>query len=407
MESADAGVVAGVSHPKSNCRARDDVTANARIYNEIDMVPIKDFRPVEGSQDEVVWVKQTGDKRWDNNDREGEWECAAPPMAVSNRETYYYYDGNVWSGHPGWWGHQEDYEWAADPSGYVWWTCTGAPVNGWGNPCPDSALSSATVKAPWDARDSDGNSLTRQVSCEVGGNSRVVGCYTSSYHNSGHDWDFVFDTYAWTAPMRLDLSTSWTVLDQAFVPVSPGESKEKLTDIYLAWKVNEATLTQGAEWVNRMSPQGQIVKAGASNGLSVGAYAIADNTKSTMALKLSPAYFTTKDGAALSCSRDASKLKCSYVKDGDTPPSVGDFFEKAFSINVTASLELQDVKRDGGPPKIKIDKDGKTKADPISCKKSAQTLGNANVVLTCEKAGGEAGSAFAYGASWLAAISRT
>jgi len=418
VESAEEGDVAwGEPHPKSKCEDADDVTANARIYNNLDVIWLDDkFRArteIDPTNSDVVWLRQTGEKSWDNNDEEGEHDCAKPPMGVSNLQTYYYWDGKVWGDHPGWWGHQEDFHGADDPSGYVWWKCTAVDRNddgsvttgNWNRPCIDSALASAEIKAPWDTRGNEEKDVRNRPSCEVR-NSTVVGCWTDS-SSSGYEWDFVYDTYAWTAPMRLDLSTSWMLLEQAFVPVSADDTKGKLTDIYLAWKVSEASLTQGAEWVNRTSPQGQILKPGASNGLTVGAYAIADNRKSTMALRLNPAYFTTKEGTALSCARDASKLVCSRVKDGDTPPSVADFFEKAFTINVAASVELQDVRRNGGTPKIKVDKDGKTKADPISCKKSAESLGKATVVLTCEKTGGEAGSAFAYGASWLAAISRT
>lgn len=395
VESASPGAVAGAQHPKSNCDSRDDVTANARIYNNLTLAPVRDFRDEPSDAAKQVWMRQDA-KQWDNNDTEGEWGCARPPMAVKNGtdQTYYYYDGSVWSGHPGWWGHQEDFDWADDPSGYVWWRCSGGPVGGWGNACPDAALKDGRVKAPWDTRDNDDNTVKSRPSCES--TNSVIGCYTDSYHNSGYDWDFVFDTYAWTAPMRLSISTTMNAGEGLYAPT--GEKKAVSRPLYIAWKIANAELSDGAKWVNEASPREQIVRIGTGNSLVVGAYARARNGGTSATLRLVPSYFTDKDGKALECKAGLAATECTYVAEGKSPGSISGLLDRDLQVTITVSLALQDVSGNAGPPSVK------DKSPAIACKSNFTVLNTKNLKLNCENASGEAFSSFTYGASWIASL---
>lgn len=424
VDSASSGEVAGTAHPKSKCRSRDDVTANVRILNQLELVPVDEkFRAVsvDPATQNVVWLQQTGDKKWDNNDNEGEWECASPPMAVSNLGTYYLYSGDVWSDHPGWWGHQEDFDWADDPSGYVWWKCTTVPnredggvePGNWTTPCGDAALKSAEIKAPWDTRGNEDNNVNTRPDCEVR-KSRVVGCWTETRHNSGYDDDYVFDTYAWTAPMRLDARTSWRMPTEIKVYAKDDTTlKPKLERLYLAWRVDEALLTQGAAWARLATPVGQVVAPGEGNTLRVGAYALAENVKSGLELTLKPIYFTSADGVPYACRKGATATENYCWPDpslaGSTSMSSESraLLDKTVSLSIAASITLENVRRNAGPPSIKKEvRNGvSVELNPISCSSTSASLANANLQIDCAASGGSAGSALAYGSSWNATIS--
>ncbi|MFM1964683.1 MAG: hypothetical protein RL134_408 [Actinomycetota bacterium] len=430
VESAGEGEVAGEQHPKSKCRSRDDVTANARIYNNLDVVWLRnDFRArtdVDPSNTDVVWLMQTGEKAWNFDDEEGEWECARPPMGVSNLQTYYYWDGKVWSDHPGWWGHQEDRDWARDPNGYVWWKCTNVDRSQDGSVstftkdrgCIDSALASAEIKAPWDTRDNDTKDVKTYPSCEVR-NSSVVGCWTDTY-NSGYKWDFVYDTYAWTAPMRVDIKTTWTgvVGKDATVKVykqdpakNPG-GDFKNEKLFLAWRIVDASLTQGAQWAQRKSPVGQVVGPGDGNVITVGAYALARNAKTTLQLKLEPINITSSTGEVYACRKGATSAENACWPDASLtfttrmPAASREFLDKNVTLRIAASLELDGVRGNGGRPSIKkVNENGKQVEQAlISCQSDASSLAQSQLSIECASTGGSAGSSYAFGASWLATI---
>ena len=428
VASASSGEVAGTAHPKSKCRSRDDDTANVKIVNELAVVPVDGkFRAVnvDPTTTNVVWLQQTGDKFWNSDDREGQWECAPPPMAVSNLGTYYYYSGDVWADHPGWWGHQEDVDWSEDPSGYVWWRCTTVPnrpdggvsPGNWTTDCGDAALKSAEIKAPWDTRGNKDNNVNTRPDCEVR-KSRVVGCWTNSYHNSGYDDDYVFDTFAWTAPMRLDVSSSWRMPNEIKVYASKAavtdDSKSfKSEKPHLAWRVDEALLTQGAAWARLATPVGQVVAPGVGNTLRIGAYALADNAKTGLELTLSPIYFSSAEGVPYSCVKGETATQNACWPDpslaGATTmsPESRALLDKSVSLRIAASITLENVRRNAGPPSIKREvRNGvSVELNPISCSSTSTSLANANLQIDCAASGGSAGSAVAYGSSWSATIS--
>ena len=77
------------------------------------------------------------------------------------------------------------------------------------------------------------------------------------------------------------------------------------------------------------------------------------------------------------------------------------------TFDVAASITLENVRRNAGPPSIKKEvRNGvSVELNPISCSSTSASLANANLQIDCAASGGSAGSALAYGSSWNATIS--
>jgi hypothetical protein len=403
VQSASPGEVVSATHPRSRCEENDDLTANVRLYNEMQALPIKDFALQDtGDADAyAVWLKQSGGKAFEADDNgEGNFGCASVPYAVKNGpdKTYYFYDGRVWSDHPGWWGHQEECDWCDNPKGYVDFSCSGPYRNGW-QPCVDSALVGDVV-ARWDTTDVEAGSrkLKSHPPCDT--RNAVIGCYLLIPEGKvdglpySDDFDFGFESYAWTAPMQVTLSTRFTASKGSYpLTNAAGDTKSVSQDVYLAWRVTNPKIG-GGEWAQKASPQGQIVTTKASP--IIGGYAQANQSgTTTIALRLVPAYFTNQQGDPLNCIAGAT-VTCTYVPSGETPKSVADFYTERPVITVNASLTLENVSRTSGPPRVK--------ESPIVCRPNFPTVNKKNLIANCNADAEPGRSAYTYGATWQVSI---
>lgn len=393
VESASPGEVAYAKHPRSKCKDADDLTANVRLYNYMQRIPLKDFALVSGDEASALWLKQTGSKAFETDGNgEGDWGCAEVPYAVKNGadQTYYYSDARVWGDHPGWWGHQQECEWCDAPKGYVNFTCARHTDTGFPG-CPDPALT-GDVTARWDATDtSDGDEkLNSHPPCDT--SSGVIGCYLLIPDKTSNDYDFAFESYAWTAPMQTTVSTRFTSRDGSF-PERPDGTTPVSQKLYVAWEVANASIGSG-RWVDNRSPNGQV--ATVKRSLVIGGYAKAASGTTTMSFRLVPKYFTNARGDALNCTKGTTKTTCTYVKSGDTPDGISEFFAEDPFISVSASLTLENVANTYGPPKVT--------ASPISCKSNFATADSKNLVVKCDPEAEAGKSAYTYGATWLASI---
>ncbi len=406
VQSASPGEVAGASHPRSRCREKDDLTANVRLYNEMQALPIRDFalKDTGDADTYAVWLKQTGAKAFEADDNgEGEYECASVPFAVKNGpdKTYYFYDGRVWGDHPGWWGHQEACDWCDNPKGYVKFTCSGPYSNGW-QPCVDSALAGDVV-ARWDATDVDDGStkLKSHPPCDTG--NPVIGCYLLIPEGKkdglphSDTYDFGFESHAWTAPMQVTLSTRFSPMTGTFpLTNDPSDTKSVSQDVYIAWRVTNPTIGGGlGQWVQKVSPSGQIVTTRSSP--VIGAYAQANKSgTTTMGLRLLPAYFTNRQGDPLNCVATGTKATCTYVPSSETPKSIAGFFVDQAEIPVNASLTLDNVSGTNGPPKVT--------ETTIACKPRVTSVNQKNLTVNCYADTEPGKSAYTYGATWQVSI---
>ena len=296
VETAASGAVADYRSPKSGCTAKynPDDTANVRLYNKVKTPGVKNFQ-LANSQDDNAILLENYDKYWENGAaEEGRYGCAAVPYLVRNndQQTYYYWEGGVWNGHPGWWGHTKAVSWNESPKGWVKFKCNGKVSTAGGKEsikvrtgCADSALATGFVEAPWDTQ-SSGNTLTNKPGCTT--TNQLVGCWTDSGHTGDLDGDFYFDTTAWSAPMRLQLTTDVQV-------DSEGN--------YVVWEITNAEVADAA-WSSEGTPLGQEVKRGSS--LYVGAYAVARNGSHTVNLTLKPKALVDADGNRLACRKTGS-----------------------------------------------------------------------------------------------------
>jgi hypothetical protein len=141
-------------------------------------------------------------------------------------------------------------------------------------------LSQGYVEVPWNT-ESDGNTLKSKPNCTT--KNTVIGCWTNSYYGGPPDADFVFDTTAWTSPMRLQLTTDF-IADAA--------------SNYVVWEVVEAA-PAAAVWADDKSPKSQIVTRGSS--LYVGGYATAADGKHSLTLTLKPKGLVDSSGNAVVC----------------------------------------------------------------------------------------------------------
>lgn len=446
VESAESGAVASYRSPKSNCYAEwnPDDTANVRLYNRLQTPGVKNFT-LATSEDDNAILMENYEKKWENGGdgaAEGQYQCASVPYLVRNdgeTQSFYTYDGSLWTGHPGWWGHTKQYSWNDSPKGWVRFKCNGKVKSGQDNidvrtGCPDSALGSGYVEVPWNTQ-SEGNTLTAKPACTT--TNPLIGCYTTSGHTGSLDGDFYFDTTAWTAPMRVKLTTDFQVAD----------------GVYLTWDVTEARVSS-AEWSDKKSPSGQVVKRGST--LYVGAYATASNGAHTVNLTLRPKATIDAEGNTVGCRKNGQILACRSldrtetvaaiaIKDGQatytteqnhdfvvgdkvtitgstdrandgtftierasaktftvknskavaqtTPGGTVKFLGDAtpklgvdVSLSVAATLTL-----DGNPPKS---------TPTIECSTNAKTVLSKNLTLACAKAG----SPFTYGGEWFVDI---
>ena len=395
VESASPGELAYAKHGRSGCEDADDLTANIRLYNNMQRIPLQDFALVDGDDAKAVWLKQTMSKAFEaDGNGEGNFDCASIPWAVKNGpdQTYYYSDGRVWGDHPGWWGHQQECEWCDAPKGYVNFTCSNYLNNGF-PACPDAALT-GDVTTRWDATDTSSNDtqLNSHPPCTTG--NPVIGCYLliPEKYKKSDDYDFGFESYAWTAPMQTSVSTRWSSREASF-PESRDESTAVKQPIYVAWEVKNASMGSG-RWVNNVSPNGQVVTV--KRSLVLGGYAKAASETTTMSFRLYPKYFTNADGDALNCKIATSKTTCVYVETGQTPEGIAKFFKEDPYITVNASLTLSDVSNTSGPPKVA--------ATPISCKSIFTTADSKNLTVKCDPEAEAGKSTYTYGASWLVGI---
>lgn len=390
VESASPGVVAGAKHPRTRCQDNDDVTASVKLTNDMQVLPIRDFSLIEDADAATVWLKQTGAKEFDSyNAPEGSFNCLAVPYAVKGgaQPTYYYYDGGVWGDHTGWWGQQEYQDWRLNPRGYVDFSCSGPWANGW-QPCADPALVGDVV-ARWDTRETAKNDtvLKSRPQCET--RNSVVGCYLLLAETTSEDYDFGFETVAWTAPMQVTLSNTFAFKDSPVIESATGPQK-----LFIAWKVAGASIGSG-RWAQNTSPQGMVLKV--KRPLVVGGYAqVGSATTTTMSLRLVPAYFTDREGTALNCKKGSTTITCTYVKAGSNPDGILSFFSEDPFVTLNASLSLADISRTSGPPKV-------TAAD-IACKTNFATIAGEGIEVKCESEAAAGKSAYVYGAEWLARI---
>ena len=399
VQSASPGQVAGANHPRTGCEEADDLTASVRLYNEMQVLPIRDFALPDnlGPDASAVWLKQTGSKAFEADDNgEGNYGCAGVPYAVKNGadKTLYLYDGKTWDSHPGWWGHQQSCEWCDAPKGYVDFTCSGPYKAGW-QPCVDTALVGDVV-ARWDATGTAKNDteLTSHPACDT--RNAVIGCYLLLPEKSSQSFDFGFETYAWTAPMLVTLSTRFSP-EQASYPRtnSADDTKAVKQDIYMAWKVTNPKIGRG-EWVQTKSPQGQVVTPKRSP--VIGGYAQADQSSTTtIGLRLVPAFFTNQRGEPLNCKRDKDQVvTCTYVKTNETPNGIDNFYVEQPFITVNAALSLTGVSRTSGPPKVE--------AATITCRSNFTTVNKKNLNVNCNADSEPGRSAYTYGATWQTSI---
>jgi hypothetical protein len=312
VETAASGAVADYRSPKSHCTAEwnPDDTANVRLYNQVKTPGVKNFQ-LASSQDDNAILLQSYDKYWENGAAsEGRYSCQRVPDLVRNndQQTYYYSDGAVWGGHPGWWGHTKSVSWNESPKGWVKFKCNGKVSTAAstesikvGEGCADSKLATGYVEAPWDTK-SSGNSLTNKPGCTT--TNQLIGCWTDSGHTGDLDGDFYFNTTAWSAPMRLQLTADVQV-------DSEGN--------YVVWEITNAEVADAA-WSSEGTPQGQEVKRGSS--LYVGAYAVARNGSHTVNLTLKPKALVDADGNRLACRKDGQVRACRPVDRTESIESI-------------------------------------------------------------------------------------
>ena len=396
-ESASPGEVAkieGAKHRRSRCEDADDLTANIRLYNNMQRIPLKDFALVDDDNAKALWLKQTMSKAFETDVKEGEDYCAAIPWAVKNGpdQTYYYSDGRIWGDHPGWWGHQQECEWCDAPKGFVTFTCSDFVNNGF-PACADAALTGDVVTR-WDATDTESNDtkLNSHPPCTTG--NPVIGCYLliAEKDRKSDEFDFGFESYAWTAPMQTTVSTRWSSKD-ARAPKSRDDATMVTQPIYVAWEVKNASMGSG-RWVNNVSPNGQV--ATVKRSLVLGGYAKAASETTTMSFRLYPKYFTHADGDPLNCKMATANLVCEYVEAGKTPDGIAKFFREDPFITVNASLTLSDVGNTSGPPKVV--------ATPIACNPTFATADSKNLTVKCNPEAEAGKSSYQYGAAWLVGI---
>lgn len=315
VETAASGAVADYRSPKSGCTAtfNPDDTANVRLYNRVKTPGVKNFQ-LANSQDDNAILLENYDKYYENGaigEREnGEYNCAEVPYLVRNndQQTYYYWEGNVWDGHPGWWGHTKNVSWNESPKGWVKFKCNGKVSTEGGKEsikvrtgCADPALATGYVEAPWDTA-SNGNSLTNKPACTT--TNQLIGCWTASGHTGSLDGDFYFDTTAWSSPMRIQLTTDVQVDSEGS---------------YVVWEITNAEVADAA-WSAEGSPQGQEVKRGSS--LYVGAYAVARNGSHTVNLTLKPKALVDGEGNRLACRKDGQVRACRAVDRNESVESI-------------------------------------------------------------------------------------
>ena len=394
VESASPGEVAGAKHPRSRCEDQDDLTANIRLYNNMQRIPLVNFALVNGDDSRAIWLKQTMSKSFDTDVKEGEDDCASIPWAVKNgpAQTYYYSDGREWGDHPGWWGHQQECEWCDAPKGYANFTCSNYDGKNF-TACPDAALT-GDVTARWDATDTENNDtkLKSHPPCTTG--SPVIGCYLliPEPDQKSSDFDFGFNSYAWTAPMQTTVSTRFSARDATY-PETRDSQTSRSQPLYVAWEVRNASIAQG-RWVGNTSPDGQV--ATVKRSLVIGGYAKAASETTTMSFRLYPKYFTNSRGEALNCTQATTRTTCTYVQESETPDSIEDFFSEDPFITVNASLTLRDVETTKGPPKVE--------AAPITCRSSFTTADSRNLTVKCDPESDAGRSSYSYGATWLVGI---
>jgi hypothetical protein len=327
--SSDAGDLAGYRSSRSNCYAKfnPDDTANVRLYNSIQTAGVKDFALATTATDTTILMANY-EKRWENGAAgEGQYECASVPYLVENNgaQSYYYWQGDLWTGHPGWWGHTKNVSWEDSPLGWVRFKCDGkrvvtdegekiTPRVG----CPDPNLATGYVEAPWNT-DSKGNTLQSPPSCTT--TNTVIGCWTRSYYGGPPDGDFVFDTTAWTSPMRIALTTD-------FIADAAGN--------YVVWEIADASLAS-AVWADQKSPRGQSVRRGGS--LYVGGYAVASNGKHSINLTLKPKGLVDPSGASVVCRKVGQVSFCRPFERAESIEAIA-VQRGAATITTTESHEL-------------------------------------------------------------------
>ena len=385
VSSAAAGEVAGGRDNFSRCEwsINADTTANVQLLNQVQRVGVSDSFQL--SNDTLMMLKQDA-KQWESSwtsglADEGEYNCKSIPWKISNDNSRVYdYWGGEWTGDGDdnfYWGHTQDISGAAEePFGWVRWACVADEKT---DACPEAALNSK-VTVNWDAENDSWDTLERNAPCEFSANA-AIGCYEKSRYGGQYEGQFNFEAVAWTAPMRLTVTSSAT-----------DDRKGRIV-----WKIARAEPT-GVIWANdKKSPEGQYVEP--NKGLVIGGYATASNGRHAIALTLTPAYSVDDDGRPLACKSESvtKTYKCTAVDkpEAATPPVLA----KSVTWYVTVSLTMANIsgvweERDKtviGPPTVTID------ANKDLC--FTQPASSAPVYTAeCR----EASKPFTYGGAWTA-----
>lgn len=351
VQSAASGEVAGnYVDNKGRCTSywNYDTTANVQLLNKMQRVGVTPEWTLAGSQSDNVEVRLKQDRKdWPSGGAsglsdEGEWDCKAVPWTISNdRSRVYAYDGGEWTG-PGdsdfYWGHTQDVSGAAEePYGSVTWSCSGSTISSSSTkPCPERALQSE-VRVTWDAENDDWTKLERAAPCEFSSNS-AVGCWETSGPGGQYEGQFVFNATAWTAPMRVQVTTS---------------AKDD-QDNRIVWRIAQAN-TDAVIWANSTSsPLDQLVKPG--DGLAVGGYATASNGKHAITLILKPAYSVDAENNPLKCTKQTTGKKSTYqcVKAESVADATLPVLAKTITATVAVSLTMANVSTTSGPPSVTL-----------------------------------------------------
>ena len=317
VATASPGEVADYFDNKSLCTAywNYDTTANVQLKNLIQRVGVTpDW---QSSQEDVVYLRQDG-KNWPSGASsglaaEGEFDCKAVPWAISNDASRVYdFDGGEWTG-PGdsdfYWGHTQTVSGAPDePNGWVKFACAGALKRGGQNePCPEKALASF-VKVEWDAENDNWTKLEKSPKCGFS-TSSAVGCWETGAYGGQYEGQFNFNAFAWTAPMRLQLSSS--------------ARDDSTVSRPIVWEVTKAVATN-AVWPYGVKPEGALLIPGAKGGLVIGAYATPTNGYHGFTLTLEPKYVLDASGAVQKVSPTIANRPIATVSVGVTLSGIDD-----------------------------------------------------------------------------------